>query len=75
VILVGETFTRAVGSGTYQFSFDFNAATDMRYSTSSSMSNPTVLGAATRQSIPVASNSVIYAQMGTTGPITILIAP
>ena len=75
VILVGETFTRAVGSGTYQFSFDFNAATDMRYSTSSSMSNPTVLGAATRQSIPVASNSVIYAQVGTTGPITILIAP
>jgi len=75
VILVGDTFTRAAGSGTYQFTFDFNAATGMRYSTSSSLSSPTVLGAATRQSIPVVSNSVIYAQVETTGPITILIAP
>jgi len=75
VLMVGDLFTRAAGSGTYQFRFDWSTATAMRYSSSATMSSPTTLSAATRQTIPVASDSVIYAQVGTTGPITILIAP
>ena len=75
VLLVGDTYTRAVGSGTSQFSFDWNAAVAMQYSSSRSMSSAVSLPAATRQLIPVAANSVVYVQVGTTGPITILIAP
>jgi len=75
VLLVGDAFTRAAGSGTSQFSFDWSAPVAMQYSSSRSMSNAVSLPAATRQFIPVAANSVVYAQVGTTGPITILIAP
>ena len=75
VLLVGDAFTRAAGSGTSQFSFDWSAPVSMQYSSSRSMSSAVSLPAATRQFIPVAANSVVYAQVGTTGPITILIAP
>ncbi len=74
VLMVGDFFTRATGSGTYNFIFDWSTATAMRYSSSASMSSPTTLSAATRQTVPVATDSVIYAQVGTTGPITVLIA-
>jgi len=75
VLMVGDFFTRPAGSGTYIFTFDWSAPTAMRYSSSAAMSSPITLSAATHQSIPVASDSVVYAQVGTTGPITILIAP
>jgi len=75
VLMVGDFFTRAAGSGTHTFSFDWSTPTAMRYSSSADMSSPTSLGTATHQAIPVAANSVIYAQVGTTGPITVLIAP
>ena len=75
VIMVGDFFTRAAGSGTTQFSFDWSAPVPMQYSSSRSMSGAVSLPAATRQFIPVAANSAVYVQVGTTGPITILIAP
>jgi hypothetical protein len=75
VIMVGDFSTRAAGSGLSQFTFDFSAATAMRYSPSASMTGAVSLPAATRQLIPVAADSVVYAQVGTAGPITILIAP
>jgi len=75
VLMVGDVSTRAAGSGTSQFSFDWNAPVAMQYSSSRSMSGAVSLPAATRQFIPVPANSVVYAQVGTTGPITILIAP
>jgi hypothetical protein len=75
VTMVGDFFTRPVGSGTYTFTFDWSSATAMRYSSSPSMSSSVSLPAAIRQFIPVAANSVLYVQVGTTGPITILVAP
>jgi hypothetical protein len=75
VLLVGDVFTRAAGSGTSQFTFDWNAPTAMQYSSSANMSSAVSLPPATRQFIPVAANSVVYAQAGAGGPITILIAP
>jgi len=73
--MIGGTFTRAAGSGTYSFTFDWSVPTAMRYSASTNMAIPTSLSVATRQSVPVATDSVIYAQVGTTGPITMLLAP
>jgi hypothetical protein len=75
VLMVGNLLTRTPGLGTVQFGFDWNSPTPMQYSSSASMSSPVSLPAATRQFIPVAANSVIYAQMGTTGSVTILITP
>jgi hypothetical protein len=75
VLMVGDFFTRGTGHAALQFNFDWSAPTPMQYSSSSSMAGAVSLPAATRQFIPVAINSVVYAQEGIGGPITILIAP
>jgi hypothetical protein len=75
VLMVGEFLTRSAGNGIIQFAFDWSSPTPMLYSSSPTMAGATSLPAATRQFIPVASNSVVYAQQGIAGPITMLIAP
>lgn len=75
VLMVGDFLTRATGHGVYQFAFDWSSPTPMQYSSSPSMAGAVSLTAATRQFIPVASNSLVYVQEGATGPITMLIAP
>ena len=73
--MLGTFTTQAPGQGTSQMTFDWSAPTGMQYSSSSDMSNAVALPPSSRQSIPVGSNSVVYAQVGAAGPITILIAP
>ena len=75
VLLVGDAFTRAAGSGTSQFSFNGSAPVPMQCSSSRSISSVVSLPAATRQFIPVTTNSVVCAQVRTTSPIIILSAP
>jgi len=70
--------TKAAGSGTTNFPFLWSAATAMQYGSTLSggaIVSPTVLSAATTQPIPVVHGTPEYAQVGTTGPITILIKP
>lgn len=69
--------TKAAGSGTYNWQFGFNASTAMRYSIDPTfMTGVTTLGAATNQTVPVTHAQVTaYAQVGTTGPVTIIGAP
>jgi hypothetical protein len=74
-VIVGDYWTRATGTGIYPYTFQWSSPTAMRYSTAPSMTSPTNLSAAASQLIPVPTNSTIYAQVGTTGPITVLIAP
>lgn len=74
-IMVGDYWTKASGSGIYPYTFQWSSATAMRYSTAAGMTGSTNLSAAASQLIPVPTNSTIYAQVGTTGPITVLIAP
>jgi hypothetical protein len=75
VLMVGNFTTQAAGSGTAQFSFDWSTPVAMQYSPSRNMAGAVSLPAATRQLVPVAANSLVYVQMGTTGKITMLIAP
>ena len=75
VLLVGNFFTSALGTGNSAFTFDWSSPTAMQYSSSRDMSNPVSLPAATRQFIPAAANSVVYVQAGAGGTITMLIAP
>jgi hypothetical protein len=76
VLMVGDFQTRSEAGRTAQeFTFDWSAPTAMRYSPSRDMSGAVSLAPASRQFIPVGANSVVYAQVGTNGPITILIAP
>ena len=74
-IMVGDYWTKASGSGIYPYTFQWSSATAMRYSTAPAMTSPTSLSASVTQLIPIPSNSVIYAQVGMAGPITVLIAP
>ncbi len=75
VLLVGSAWTLRSGQGTVSFTFDWSVPTPMQYSSAPSMSNSVSLPAANRQIVPVAANSVVYVQTGTSGPITMVIAP
>ncbi len=63
VIMVGDFWTTPPGSGTYQFTRDDAAAPALTYCTDKPLTTGCVsLGSAARQTIPVASNAVIYYQ-------------
>jgi hypothetical protein len=65
--------TRASGSGTYRFTFQFGASQPMKYCTNPGMTTScTTQSAATSHVIPVATNTVIYAAITGQSPQALL---
>jgi len=76
VAMVGDFWTRAIGSGSIDWYQEYSSATAVQYGSDKSCTGCVTLGASTQPKIPVPSNTLVYAApVANPNAVSILVTP